>query len=342
MNGRESPSAQPKSNLSRSHVLMAVGAFALVVGMLTVPIPTRGRMAVALGDMVHPPLFAGITLAVLIAINWINPSDSSIVRWRRAIVAGIAIWTFGLGMEITQSMTGRTASVDDAIANGCGVLAAAMCYLTWYSSNIYLRAGLVCIAIASLVYGWHRPVMMFVDAIRIQREFPTLASFESQIELTRWYPTSCEIRRSNVGTTKGNFCAEVRYGDAQYPNISLSELVRDWTEVQSLHLDVMLDQSYPDDEVKFSVVILDEHFENYDTDVFLRQWRLKPGESRQLVIFREDILNGPQERQMDLAHIHAVNLLLESPAQPAKIRFDNIHLNLRAPTADRDPADDFD
>ena len=107
--------------------------------------------------------------------------------------------------------------------------------------------------------------------------------------------------------------------------------------MQTLEMDVTLDQSCPGGRAEFMVKVLDR-LHRHHGDTYRRQWTLVPGETTHLRITRDEIVSGPDTRQLELSRVQFVDLLLLEPIGATKVRIDNMRLKLRDDTVNPDPS----
>lgn len=309
--------------------MLTVSVLVIAVVGLLVPVPFTGRLAVAVGDLVHAPLFGGITLIVLWLLERFRPmsgrSDSDVMR--RSLLVFISLCAFGSVMELVQQWMGRHAAIHDAVSNAIGVFAAILCYwsfrlarrrpdVRWLPRTLLLTAGFL------LSIAWWTPMTILRDVIAVRRNFPLLASFESPVELQRFYFRECKPRLTRRDATEGQFAMEVIYAPAQYPAATLIELCPDWSAMKALEMDVTLDESYSKPGLRFVVKVIDSLHANDHADTFHRIFELRPGEPTHIRIEREDLVKGPQTRDLDLTKIQYVDLLVLEPGETTKLRMD--------------------
>jgi VanZ family protein len=320
----------------RKLVLLAFGGLLLAVAALLTPIPFRGRAAVATGDLVHAPLFGSLTLGILLVCHRIWPVRRvSAAMATRCLLVALSVFALGVLIEFAQSNFGRNGNLADAVNNGLGIFAATLCYWGWQLQRsrlssraspraFYAAAGML------LALAWWSPVTMFADARRVQQEFPTLASFESRIQLSRFYYRECEATISNKDVTEGQHSMEVLYQATPYPAATLVEMESDWSQLKTLEVDVTLDASYPDADVQLMIKVIDRLHQTDHTDTYRGQWTITRGQTQHIRISREEILQGPDDRQLDLTKIKYLDLMLLDPVAETKVRFDNLRLTLQA------------
>ena len=308
---------------------------AIVIVLLLVPIPFKGRWAIALGDMVHTPLFGGVTLAILGLLQRSGqPSENSGKRlWVRCLCVGIAVFCFGASMELVQHISGRTGTLHDATANALGIIAAICVFLAWvqpkhWPARTKLRSVLIGAALCAVAAGWTRPISMLGDEWVLRREFPVLSSFNSNTEITRWYFRECSGQLTTRHKSDGANALAIAYQPTENPSATLVQMKRDWSQMETLELDVTLQADYPAQELRFVTSVLDVHHAKDFHDVFSRGWILKPGVKKHIVITRDEILNGPGVREMDLSKIEFLDLGIIQPVAKTTVYVDAVKLTL--------------
>ncbi|MEO1617822.1 MAG: hypothetical protein AAFV88_18360, partial [Planctomycetota bacterium] len=161
----------------RRVVPVAILVIAGVIFALLVPMPVHGRVATAIGDLAHAPLFGSLALAWLWTWGRLRPLDRHNVadgqppqerpvhQGRRLVFRGVCVWivlsTFGVCMEVVQSGVGRSMSRHDAIANSLGIAAAIAAYVaTWFwlhrrrrSAAVFFLAAAVILTIAGRIHA---------------------------------------------------------------------------------------------------------------------------------------------------------------------------------------------
>ncbi len=314
--------------------MLAACVVALVIAGLLVPVPFISRVAVAVGDLMHAPLFGCLTLGGMHLLEYLRPLRSvgkSLMI--RSIWVAMCLVTFGILIEWMQSYSGRSLAVHDAIANGLGVLAA----LFWYWSRSMTRLAvdrrwlprvlLIAVGIV-LSIAWWRPAAMLLDVAAKHFQFPMLASFETKTEYQRFYFGQCRPRRTRENATDGNYAMELVYQPAQHPAATMIEMVHDWSAMAALEMDVTLDASHDRPSARFMVKVTDDRHDGKHNDTFRQQWEFGPGQSRHIRITREELLSGPDTRQLDLSQIRFVDLMLLDVEVPTTLRIDAIRLAL--------------
>ncbi|MBB3207805.1 hypothetical protein FHS27_003632 [Rhodopirellula rubra] len=321
----------PDVEQPRSIGWMAVFGLLAAVGMLLVPIPFRGRIWAALGDVAHGPLFAAISIVVLFLWHRVNPLDSFGREWmgRMALVA-VCVFLAGVLAEFAQMMTGRSAAMHDAVANGLGVISGvAICFAVlnarYHEDRRWISVTATAIAMVMIGIALARPVALLMDIADVRLSYPLMGSFEGDMELTRWYFDDCRCTRTDQNVTHGRSALRILVERAPSPAATLVELVPDWSDVKSLELDVTLARSYP---VPLEVIlkVVDGDHRNWDTDTSRKTFRLQPGKTSHLVMNRDEIIGGPDGRVLDLAHVKFVSLLMVAPEMATFVDVDRVQV----------------
>ena len=308
--------------------LAAVVVAAAIVALL-VPIPFRGRLAVATGDFVHAPLFCGITLVLLFVLERIRPLRD---RWRmlalRSFAILVCLFLFGVGMELAQLRFGRSAAIHDAVANGLGINIGVLIYWStvlrrfqperkWWRRMLLAAVGFL------LAIAWWRPVAIVGDVAAVRWGFPTLATFESRTQFQRFYFRECRGQLTRTNATQGWYAMEVTYEPTSFPAVTLVELRPDWSAMTTLEWDVCLDAGYSRPQLEMVLKIIDE-----EGGTFRQSWSLTPGRPQRISLARQEILASPRSQKLDLSRIKYVDFAVVDPGEPTKLRIDAIELSL--------------
>jgi hypothetical protein len=308
---------------------VAILGFVIAAGMLLVPLPFKSRMGAAVGDIAHAPLFGGITIAILFLWQKFSRLDALGRDWiGRMVLVGLSVFILGVLFEFAQNMTGRSASMHDAITNGLGIIAAvALCFAALnareHSDRRWLSLTASAIAMVMIGLALARPVRIITDIIAAKQSFPLINSFEREMELTRWYFDDCRGQRTDQHATDGKYAMRIMLDRAPHPAATLIETVPDWSDVQSLELDVTLARSYPQ-PLQVILKVIDKHHANYDTDTARKTFTLQPGKTTHMVIDREEMITGPDTRELDMQSIKLISLLAIAPKTATFMDIDHV------------------
>ncbi len=301
----------------------------IVAGMLLVPLPFKNRMGAAIGDIAHSPIFGGITIAILFLWQMLSRLDTFGRDWiGRMVLVGLCVFILGVLVEFAQMMTGRSASMHDAIANGLGIIAAVcLCFAVLnareHPDRRWLSLTASAIAMVMIGLALARPVRIITDIIVARQSFPLINSFEREMELTRWYFDDCCGQRTDQNVTHGAYSMRIMLDRAPHPAATLIETVPDWSDVQTLELDVTLARSYPQ-PLDVILKVIDKHHANYDTDTARKTFTLQPGKTTRIVIEREEMITGPETRKLDMQGIKLISLLAIAPKTATFMDVDHV------------------
>lgn len=326
-----------------------VGLMVVVIA-LVVPIPFEMRAAAAAGDLVHAPLFALLAWALLRAWSRLRPvvagsneaNSKGLVRRSMTVVAVLV--AFGILMEFLQDLFGRSAAIHDAVANSIGAIAGALWFLSGALSvdprqenssaesqnNALQKYGLRLTAAGCIVISSWNPLWVLTDVVRMHLDFPLVASFESDMEMTRWHFNRCVGERVREGATDGVRAMKLTFDDFKHPGATLLDVPRDWSSCKGLSVDL-----YPlgtvgsqgngePTEIEFVLKVIDWHHVNYHSDVFRKTVWLRPGEPVTISATRAEIIEGPDGRELDLSNVKHISLQVLEPGRKVALLVDHI------------------
>ncbi|MEO9595661.1 antibiotic resistance protein VanZ [Rhodopirellula bahusiensis] len=296
--------------------------------------------------MVHAPLFAGLTLLTLVLLQSMRPRTFGTTAWaiRLAFIAA-TLFVAGILVEMLQGMIGRSASVHDAIANGLGILAATAWFAASGLESSVGRRALQLLGAIFIGLTWWGPFTIIRDCLKVDSDFPRIASFETPIEITRWHFNRGRRGRTKSNVTDGEFALKWTPKDAPHPAMTLLEVASDWSEVETLELDIVLNSKQPPADLvqpeqpdrtwELIVKVIDEDHEDYHEDVAKHYVTLRSGEPQHVVFPRQSIINGPKDRELDMTRIKMVSVLVHQPGPDVELVVDHVHATLKQPTAEQ-------
>jgi hypothetical protein len=324
--------------------ILGLSALLLIsIAGLMLPLPGGGRILPKLGDMAHAPLFAGITIGLVLFWHSLRP----LLRWRpllgRLLLASITVFVFGALTEIAQSLTGRTGSLHDLAADSWGIFAA-VCLLVARGTKSSAPPKkwsmlLLVIAVGSIAFSWIVPVHSILDAVAMKREFPLLGSFERNAELERWHFANCDARRvhrnefDSDAVTDGDWALEVSYQPGSHTSATLYELQKDWAQSDGIKIDAFASKQAPpakhaplaSGKVEVAVQIIDAHHDDEFQDICRKVFVVELGKPSSLK-FPKEQWNTLRGRPLDRKAIRYLDLQLASRPANVTVRYDNIRL----------------
>jgi len=301
-----------------------LGLVGLLVWGLMTPLPFHGRLASALGDMTHAPVFALLALGCYLAVRRLG-----IARWSAGLLVWLLVAAFGLATEVAQSFVGRGDSwmdlLNDALGGAAGVLigmaleASSRARRTWG-----IVAGLAIISAAEI-----DAVTAVWDCIVQRRDMPLLASFEGWRELDRWWSGEAEMKRVESHATDGRHALKVDLFPGVYPGVVLVEPPRDWSGYKTLAFDVEVEPDPSGDTraapLELIVKIEDLAHNGEYHDRFHRLLKLHPGR-HEIRIPLAQIAAAPRGRAMDMQQIKMLQLFSIGLPRQRTFYLDHIRL----------------
>lgn len=291
--------------------------FVVLVTLLLMPINQSSREVAAAMDACHAPAFAALAGAVYraAASRWLRrPVSSGLVVW--VLVAGLGLLT-----EWGQNMVGRLGTWHDAIANGVGALAGILAARSWDLTrrgrwSLRGLSGLLLLAAAIPA------CRVLLDGWRQRQSFPQLASFEHELELSRWMPLACHLHRAREHATSGDWAARIDLLPEPYSGIATWWPCPDWSAHRELAFDVWIDAGAPLDLL---VKVEDRQHNGEHFDRFNRVLRLEPG-PHAITIPLSEIRSAPHGRELDLSDIRFLQWVVIRPSSTRSVYLDNVRL----------------
>ena len=326
-------------NASSSRVGTATGAilaifllFAVLTLALLLPLPPLPRVGRAILDLGHAPAFAVVTFLLFQMVCRLRPATT----WPTLVSISLLMIVFGCASEIVQSQTGRGLSLKDAIADTLGVVAGACWIVRGRLTRPGIRTLLSLASVGLLCIPSVRPVMIFVDDIRQQSEMPILASFESEIELSRWLIREGQMSRTHKSVTDGVWALRVDLVPGEYPGVTMIWPTADWSAYDELVFDVTIPERdakgemavIADEDRKPLTLILKVEDTNHNgeyEDRFHRALELKPGR-HEIRVALSEIEIAPRSRALDLRDVARIQLFLNNPKQARTLFLDHFRL----------------
>lgn len=316
-------------------MLIVAALFVLAVIGLLVPLPFPGRVASSMGDMVHGPLFAGLTWAAIALAQRILGVTSRGRYALRCIGLGLLVFLFGLAMEwLQQSSTVRSGSSKDAIANGFGVLMAISVAIGWdrrsrFPSDVRTPRLLWILAGVFLAAGWWQPVAMLRDVRAVSTDFPLLGSLESKVELKRWHFKNVGATLTGQDVTHGKRAMELVFRKSDHASATIIEMVHDWSAMDTLELDLTLDADHPEPTASIDVRVIEFARESQSWGASSDHTiTLDRGQAKHVVIAASELVRSSDGQPIDLANVQFFELQINDVQVVTTVRVDFIRLRL--------------
>jgi hypothetical protein len=292
---------------------IAIITLAVLVAGLLVPVPGRFRAPwiSSLQDLVHVPVFAGVTWAL------------RRVMGGRLILAAAAALAIVVVAELLQTFIGRSASLSDVARGSCGIAI----FVGWTVVRRFFTgwqrraAELACLLIGSalpLAAAW--PTL--VDAIDAWREFPVLANFSSPWENRRWRANGCQLSCKPQASGEGVGILESDVGGPPSPAIILFPIHRDWSSWRWLHVEFTVEGG----AVPITLSVRDgrrvmpprQRFDHRDT--------YRRGRQRVQIDLRQIAQGSDQVAPIDIRAVESFHFVIHSDGADCVVRLHRIWL----------------
>lgn len=316
---------QPVTSPTPVQRATAVAVTAALLGLL-LALPVHGTAAWlrVLQDAAHGPVFAAITIALVVLMTPARPTVLRAVepgeRTRRYLIAFAGAQMLGLAVEVIQNALGRSASLFDLGSNAAGAAVglAILRLVEWGRHPAPRRVPgpaawlLASAAIAGLTYLSWRPVEAARAYWHRARAFPVLAAFEvpPDLYLVRADGSAADIVDLPAPWSRhpGERALRLRYDATRGPAVQLLEPARDWRGHAVLAVDVTNAAAA---ELRLVLRVLDETHD-WTTADRLNLPLVIPARSRITVrVSLDAVRSAPQGRPMDLARI--ANVMVFGP-----------------------------
>ncbi len=292
--------------LSRRSALILLAAIGL---LLVLPLPLFGRVATSILDIGHIPAAGLVALAILYGFRHRLPRSNAAAAW-----CAWAVTTAGFGgIELLQGAIGRNASWQDAVTNALGAGA----FLLFARGSTPRRVAAIALVLVALVL----PVRTLVDAFRQRTQMPVLASFEDDLEMTRWFFQEADGERSDTNATDGSSSLRLSLHAGRYPGGAFIPYA-DWRDYRTLMFELVITGNEP---LELILKIEDDAHDDTYHDRFHKTLKLTPG-PHQLFVSLDEVRAGPRSREMDLGRIRVVQWFVNGLPRPRTVYLDNVRL----------------
>jgi VanZ family protein len=242
----------------------------------------------------------------------------------RIFAAFLASVVVGLSIELIQlNIDGRFFSWFDVVTDLSGGASA----LLWKTGRKFpgfrsiLRGFvLILIVLVNLV-----PVATaLTDEYRSYKDFPLLAGFESEAELSRWAGGRVGLSRVSSPRLQGRYSAKMILTTDEYSGVSLQYFPSDWSGRKGLAFNVFNSGQPISLHYRVHDYLHQHNAQLYD-DRFNGKTLLEYGWN-EIVIPLTDIIEAPQGREMDVKKIRGFGIFVMKQTQPHILFLDNVRL----------------
>lgn len=244
--------------------------------------------------------------------------------WGQFFLLLLGSFLLGGAIELIQMFSvGRTASLMDVIRDLVGCFFAIAFFNSQIKTVIFGKKIIIrLIASFSVIFLLIPLSFSIIDDVRAYNQFPVIAGFESDLELTRFY-TATTVRIDGQVASHGKSSLNVILENAKYPGIHLVYFPRNWFSFKSLKFSIY---NYSEQVIDMSCRINDLEHNNSYTDRFNIGLSIKPGWNH-ISIPLADVKVAPQTREMDMAAIANIGIFSSRLEKPVEINIDNVRLS---------------
>ncbi len=234
--------------------------------------------------------------------------------------------TLGLITESLQLLVGRNFEFLDIWHDILGGFFGFFIIQIFKTSITAERVRRALLALCILLLGINSLLFAIYNKLQQTIQFPVISSFESDNELTNWHTTATNISLTSSPTKEGSFALSATFLASQYPTIALHNFQNNWQGYTSFSFHIYNPQSR---ELSLTLKIDDKQHSQSGylyADRFNQVITLPSGWSFHKVSL-VNIINAPQNRQLDITRLSSVSFFLVEPSQTTLLFFDELRLN---------------
>jgi len=256
-----------------------------------------------------------------------RPRAASRTLFYKIIFTTLVCLVAGTGIELIQLFTHREFSrsdiVNDLIGGYLGLLTL---LLINKQSSLKIKAVAFLFLIIFIALGLRNMGKHLTDEFVMRQQFPLLAGFETQLEMSRWDSNLTNIKRSTRFVKSGNYSLKVDFLPGRYPNISLKHFKNNWSGYHKLTYSVYNPSLQ---SLNFEMKVYDYQHTRTSrryNDRFNQSVTLAPGWNT-IETPLQAIISTPKNRSMNIHQIKGFSLFTDKLAQPVTVYIDDIHLS---------------
>lgn len=232
----------------------------------------------------------------------------------------------GTAIELVQLLLHREFSKGDIINDLLGAYIGLLGLLIFNKEHSQkLKASAIILVIFCLAIGLRNMEKHLLDEFNMRQQFPMLASFETDLEMSRWENNLTVLSRSRDFIKTGSHSLKVSFLPGRYPNISLEHFKNDWSGYRAINYSIynpsQITQSFA---MKVYDKIHTRRGRDYN-DRFNHPISIAPGWNT-FTIPLKDIISAPKSRSMNIRQIKGFSLFTDRLEKPSTIYIENIHL----------------
>lgn len=301
------------------HILFIVGLVLLFAGGADYDAP---RSFGKLWNLGHVVLF--ILFVLVLYTDWKKLDDRSLtLQW--VMVASLS-GALALSTELAQTLVERDFDLFDIFRDmvGCviGMMILGKTGISGRKAERYVRIVIVAVLVVITSF----PLFLsLADELIAARQFPVLGSFETPLEIGRWWADG-EISISKDIHLSGHSSLKTEYTTKKYSRLTMDYSLGDWDGYDSFHFSFF----NPDtSDLKIICRIHDSRHKDHDSaysDRFHETFILKSGWNS-IEIPIEDIRSAPATRKMELSELEAVSFFVVSLPENRIVYLDEVYLS---------------
>jgi len=239
---------------------------------------------------------------------------------KQLLLLTLFCFTFGIIIELIQPFFSRSREVEDLFLNYVGVLLSIILFSRHIIHWLYKLA--YCGLLSYLLFP---SVLSIYDEIRVQVEFPVLASFQQNIALTRWksdQPLSLSTAKILPSLPK---MMKITFVPQKYSGVALRYFKGDWQAYKSLTI-----RFYNPNQqsVPLTLILTDRHYNkgkpNYQ-DRYENTLQIEPGFNEKNIPL-STIRDGVMLRKMDLSKMAGVDFYMYQLDAPVHLYLASLYL----------------
>jgi hypothetical protein len=286
------------------------------------------RLANAVEDAAHGPLFAAISIGILLSLRALLPRAPLVLLYVTAWALTVVV---GGVTEVAQTFTGtRLASLRDLISDAVGAFAGLSAFAVFDSRlrprAVFKVALLIASAVAMASIGW--PVLNAALELQQRRaQFPALLTWETPLGYRSLVPYDANGMTASVPAEWRHYEGERAYyvrpfallpgvsAPNSWPGVAVDEPWPKWRAYRTLLVDII---NPNDSELSLTLRINDWAHNHAYHDRFNRPLQIAPRQRVQIAIPITDIAAGPQGRILNIDAVAKLILFQEGRvgAQP--------------------------
>jgi VanZ family protein len=268
-----------------------------------------------------------LILFALLSYGYFNlTSQTSRSTLYKILFTTIFSLVIGTAIEVIQIFFHREFSRSDIINDVLGGYIGLLALIALNKQQtLKLKTTAVILALLCFAVGFRDMERHLLDELNMHQQFPVLADFETELEMSRWENNLTALKRSQEFVKTGEHSLKVSYLPGRYPNISLEHFKNNWSGYKTLSYSIY----NPSHETRsFEIKVYDQKNINRSrsyNDRFNHKITIASGWNT-FDIPLNDIISAPKNRSMNIQKIKGFSLFTDRLEQPVTIYIDNIHL----------------